>query len=238
MRSIILKILQYILGAQEEHYKRKTAQGIQKGLLSSSSGSKKTHMTSFANLSLTSKLEKDKTRLNERVSELVKANVKTPEELLKFIQKNKTKVYKINHADKILDFIKEQEGFITPLNGFRALYLNIVLGRKIGFKTPEMFVLRDLPLNIYFMTHQFHKWYGYKMKLPGYEELAQKNFKKVWEFENSKNVTQLSYEEIIALKEAIARDVEAIDFVLTLAREGQGAQNAYKVMTQEGSARV
>jgi len=101
-----------------------------------------------------------------------------------------------------------------------------------------MFVLRDLPLNIYFMAHQFHKWYGYKMKLPGFEEVAQKNFKRIWEFENSHNVSTLRYEEIIALKEAIARDVEAIDFVLNLAREGEGSQKAYRIMTKEGGATI
>lgn len=239
MRSILLKLLHYIMKAQEDKHKKRLEKALPKSaLLSSASGSKKTHMTSFANLSLTSKLEKDKEKLEARVKEVVKKNLGTPEELLTFIEKNKTKVYKIRHADKILEFAGEQEGFITPLKGFRALFLNVILERKIAFETQEMFVLRDLPLNIYFMAHQFHKWYGYKMKLPGFEEVAQKNFKRIWEFENSHNVSTLRYEEIIALKEAIARDVEAIDFVLNLAREGEGSQKAYRIMTKEGGATI
>lgn len=238
MKGFVLKLLNIILGAQEAHYKQKTAKGISSGLLSAGSGSKKMHLTSFASLSISSKLNSDKQKLNSRVEEIVKKNIQTPEKLLEFVKKNNTQVYKVPHANKILNLIGEEEGFLTPIKGYKALVLNVALGRGFSFSTPAMFVLRDLPVNIYYMSHQFHKWYGYKMKLPGFEELAQKNFKKVWEFQDSNKAATLSYDEILCLKEAIARDVEAIDFVLKLTKESKGAQNAYKVMVEQGGANV
>ena len=91
-----------------------------------------------------------------------------------------------------------------------------------------MFVLRDGQVNIYTMAHQFHKWYGYRMGLPGFDDEAQEKFKKIFDYEIDANVQLLSYEEILSLKEAIHRDIEAIDFVIKLAKENEGTKKAFK----------
>lgn len=219
MRKILRIILNQIFKMQQKAYK------LPKGnLYSYSNGTSSSHITSFATMSLDAKKQKKTQLLREKVKQIVKKNIKTPEKLLEYVEKSGTKVFKIPYADKILSYVNEQEGFITPRSGFEALYLNLVLNKKISFKTPEMFVLRDLPLNIYVMSHQFHKWYAYKMGLPGYDEASQEKFKRVFEFSDSKKSQELSYSEIMALKEAVRRDMEAIDFVLELSKEHEGSK--------------
>ncbi len=183
---------------------------------------------------MNSKTEQNKKKLNDEVSDIVKKNLKHPEKLLEYIEQNGTKVYKVPFADKLLKFVGEEEGFITPVFGINALVLNLVLEHKFALKTAPMFVLRDLPINLYIMAHQFHKWYGYKMQLPGFDDEAQQKFKKIWEYEIDANVQTLTYEEIVSLKEAIARDIEAIDFVSKLAKEQDGAKKVFENIKNKG----
>ena len=99
-----------------------------------------------------------------------------------------------------------------------------------------MFVLRNMEINVYYMLHQFHKWYGFKKKLPGYDEKSQQLFK-----ENLNTMTDgadLTIDEIIALKDAIARDAQAAEFVIQLAKESEGAQKALKKMKNDGGAEI
>ncbi|HIQ89215.1 TPA: hypothetical protein IAA68_05295 [Candidatus Galligastranaerophilus faecipullorum] len=234
MRKLLRLILNQILSAQE-----KAAPKLpDKNLYSYSNGSSSAHITSFATLSFDSKTKEKMQKLKCAVKKIVKKNIKTPEKLLEYVEKSGTKVIKIPYADKILSYVKEEEGFITPKSGLEAFYLNLVLNKRISFKTPEMFVLRDLPLNIYVMSHQFHKWYSYKMKLPGYDEATQENFKRVFEFANAHKAQELSYGEIMSLKEAIRRDLDAIDFVLELSKEQEGSAKTLEKIKKGESATV
>ena len=47
------------------------------------------------------------------------------------VSTKQTKVYKLKNADKILSLISENEGFITPQKGLKALYLNNQYKEKI-----------------------------------------------------------------------------------------------------------
>ena len=99
-----------------------------------------------------------------------------------------------------------------------------------------MFVLRDMDINIYYMLHQFHKWYGFKKNLPGYDELAQDLFKK--NLENMSDTQEMTVEEILSLKEAIARDAQAAEFVIQLAKESSGAKKALEKIQKDGGAEI
>ncbi|MBE7705761.1 MAG: hypothetical protein E7Z91_00745 [Cyanobacteria bacterium SIG30] len=230
MEKFIIKIIDLIFSFQEKKHKQKLEETF-----TSSSGIK-THITPHAKLEIKNKLLNEmRNMLNAHVTPIIKANVKTPEKLLDYIEKNGTKVYKINNADKILSAIGEFEGFITPIRGLKALYLNLILEKKVSFFTDEMFVLRDLPIDIYVMAHQFYKWYGWKIKMPGYDNKTQENFKKIWEFEKEDNVKGLTYNELANLKEAIQRDIEAIDFVINLAKENDGAKKGFENLQNGGA---
>ena len=234
MRKFLRIFLNKVLKMQEDRMRYKAKQN----LYSYSCGPVSSHITSFATVSFDSKMRKKIKKMKDTVKAIVKKNINTPEKLLEYVEKSGTRVIKIPYADKILSYVGEQEGFITPKSGFEALYLNIVLNKKIAFKTPEMFVLRDLPVNIYVMSHQFHKWYSYKMELPGYDYATQENFKRIFEFSDPKKVQQLSYSEVMSLKEALRRDVDAIEFVLELSKEQEGSKKTLDKIKNGEKARL
>lgn len=228
MEHLIKKITEWIFICQEKFYEKKYKKHLQNIKYSVSNSTTKTHTQAGIKLTLNSKTEQNKKKLDKEVKEIVTKNLHTPGTLLKYIEENGTKVYKIPFAKKLLTFVGEKEGFITPITGINALVLNIVLEKKFAFKTSPMFVLGKEGMNIYNIVHQFHKWYGYRMGLPGFDDEAQEKFKKIFDYEIDSNVQLLSYEEILSLKEAIHRDIEAIDFVIKLSKENEGAKKAFK----------
>ena len=173
---------------------------------------------------------------------IVKKYLKNPEGMLDYIEQHGTPVYRIDNADVLLDFIKEEEGLILPKKGFKALYLNVLLavfGKKkltLKMSAGDMFILRNMPVNVYSMLHQFHKWMSFKMNLPGCEDETQSLMRDM--MYNRTGSGELSIDEIMALKDAIARDREAIDFVINLAKETEGAKNAMKKLKDDGSANI
>lgn len=194
-----------------------------------------------ASLELTSKTEKNKDKLCSDVNLILKKYENNPDKLLAFIRRSGTKVYKLKFADKVLGLIKFEEGFVSSAVGLKALYLNIIIpilsGEKIklSLKTEPMFIMRKLPLDKYYMIQQFHKWYAMKLKLPGFDAKSQNNFQKFLN-SNDEDIKNLSVQEILGLKEAIARDVEAINFIVDLAKNTAGSKNALKKMTAGGAS--
>jgi len=140
-----------------------------------------------------------------------------------YIKKHGTKVYKINNANKILSFIGEEEGFIVPQKGIKALYLNLILNKNIAFKTNEIFVLRDLykNINIYALIYQFYNWYCFKEGLPVFNSKTQNNFKNITRICTTSEINNLTVKEIYSLKNAIHQDIEAIDFVINLCKQNK-----------------
>ena len=241
MAKFINKIVNYIL----ERRKQKLAQTMEKlKPRTYTNSTSKTHINASETLTLTTETEKILETMDAELKNIVKSCLTNPDKLLDFVKEQGTPVYKMKNADKILAKIKEEEGFITPLNGRKALYLNFMIGLlvekklKFSFETREMFVLRDLDINIYFMLHQFHMWYGFKKNLPGYDMKAQELFKDNLEEMSDDDVKEMSIEEILALKEAIARDSEAADFVINLAKESSGAKKALEKMKKDGGANI
>ncbi|MDD3149687.1 MAG: hypothetical protein PHV68_02540 [Candidatus Gastranaerophilales bacterium] len=179
-----------------------------------------------------SEVKKEVAKIGEDANNILKKCIDNPEKVFDFIEKQNTLIIKMPIANKILFFINQQEGFITPQSGINALYLtfviNILSKKKVplSLKTNEMFVMRNLPPNIYFLAHQFHLWYAFKKGLPGYDAKTQAKFKKIWKYEEEETIKNLSVDEIIALKDAISRDVQAIDFVKKFARDNVGTKQA------------
>lgn len=119
------------------------------------------------------------------------------------------------------------------MKGLRALFLSSMINLlssdkvKTGFKTEGMFVMRNETLNVYFLAHQFHHWMSYTQGLPGYDSETSDIFKCLWSPEFSSNdIDTMSIEQIFSLKEAIARDLEAIEFVKNMCREVVGAKKS------------
>ena len=239
MARFINRIINYILERRKKRLEK--AMDALKPKRSRAS-STKTHVDVSETMVLSSETEKILETMDAEVKNIVKACLTNPQKLLEYIQEHGTAVYKIPHADKILAKIKEEEGFIVPLKGWKAFYLNFfvnLLSHKkpvFSTKSDEMFVLRDMEINVYYILHQFHKWYGFKKNLPGYDEMAQELFKE--NLEHMSDTKEMSIDEILALKDAIARDAQAADFVINLAKESAGAKKALDKMKNDGGAEI
>lgn len=88
------------------------------------------------------------------------------------------------------------------------------------------------------MIHQFHLWYGYKLGLPGFNYKDRKNFKRVFKTLSEQDISGLTLGEIISLKETIARDVEAIDFVVNLSKEYDASKKLVNLIKKGKSVKV
>ena len=176
--------------------------------------------------------------VRNNVAAIVKKTDCNPEELLSYIKAAKTPIYKINNADKILSFIGEEEGLICEQEGFGALYLSLMIGMGVSFKTPAMFVLRDGDIDKYYMLHNFYRWYSLKSNLPGFEYRAQKLFKKYISDSSGNILKRFSMEDILSVKESIARDQEASAFVIEYTKEQEGSKKVLDKIKNDGGANI
>ena len=173
----------------------------------------------------------------EKVEKILEKYSDNPAKLIEYIEGAKTPIYVVNNAEKILLKIKEEQGFIMPKDGLEALYLNLVLNRKIKFNTKEMFVM-DKNFSSYLFAYEFYKWYCYKTGTKGYEKETQIKFKKVFNYSDSSSMEELSYDDIIELKTAIKRDIEAINFVKNYSKKHQQSSKVYEKLKEGKCANI
>lgn len=215
---ISIKLFDLIYALQEIKHKKRMSK-LGKKMLTGTSCGEKYITINGATLSIKNEdCEKDKAN-QEKIEKIIEKYIDEPEKFFDFIRGLKTPIYKIKNADKILSKIGEFEGFILPKKGFKALYLNLILNKKIGLKTPEMFVLREGELNNYALIYQFYNWYSFKMNLSGFDVETQEKFKYIFNICETSKINTLNYQEILNLKTAIKRDIEAINFVKKMAQK-------------------
>lgn len=235
MKNIIKKIKYFFLSQQEKNIQNKLKKTTKRSFTNKTS---KTIFGTAANVTLNTETQK--------LVELVKTNVATiikkvdcnPDELLNYVKAANTPVYKLNNADKLLGFIQEEEGIIYEQEGITALYLSIITGQGIKFKTQPMFILRDGEIDKYYMLHHFYRWYSIKSNLPGFEYSVQKKFKQFIIDNSDEMLKKFTMEDIVALKEAIARDQEATEFVLEYTKQVEGSKNVIEKIKNSGGANI
>lgn len=235
MKNIIKKIKYFFLSQQEKNIQNKLKKTTKRSFTNKTS---KTIFGTAANVTLNTETQK--------LVELVKTNVATiikkvdcnPDELLNYVKAANTPVYKLNNADKLLGFIQEEEGIIYEQEGITALYLSIITGQGIKFKTQPMFILRDGEIDKYYMLHHFYRWYSIKSNLPGFEYSVQKKFKQFIVDNSDEMLKKFTMEDIVALKEAIARDQEATEFVLEYTKQVEGSKNVIDKIKNSGGANI
>ena len=222
---------------------QKNIKGKLMGKFSSKTSAK--FFTSNDSLSIDAKQTFIKEEINAEARLILKEAVENPEILVNFIKLKGTRVIKSRYMKPVLFLFREQIGFLPPMKGFKALALNILLNiisrakLNIENKTPELFVLDDKPVNIYFLSHQFHLWLSYINELPGFDEATRENFKNIWDSNlDSMEVGKLSIEEIVALKDAMARDMEALKFVKEMTREFVGQKQSLDKIKKDGSTNI
>ena len=193
-------------------FNKKKKEKANKSFFSANCAGKKISISTGATLTIDNSYSNTKVANEEKIEKILKKYINNPEKIFNYIEGAGTKVVKSKLATKTLSLMKEDEGFILPKEGLKALILNLVFNKKIGFKTKEIFIVSSFKVNEYVLCYQFYNWYCYKMKLSGFEDKTQEKFKNIFELSEN-DIKELSFEEILELKGAIKRDIEAIDFV-------------------------
>lgn len=232
--NIFQQIIYFFLERQEKALSKKLSKHLK---ISSSNKTSKTILSKDVTVTFSAETEKNKELVKKNVEDIVKSCNNDPAKLLAFAESKGTKVFKIDNADKILSVIKEEEGLITELEGIEALYINIVTNSGFSFKSKPMFIMRNGPIDPYYMTHQFYKWYALNMGLPGFDFMSQKLFKISLNSDGAV-FSNLNLDEMTGLKEAIARDQEATSFALELAKSKEGSKNVIDKIKNDGSANI
>ncbi|MBR2068255.1 MAG: hypothetical protein IJ877_00700 [Candidatus Gastranaerophilales bacterium] len=173
----------------------------------------------------------------DKVEKIIQKYSSDPKKLIEYIKGAKTQIHVIKKPEKLLSKIGEEAGFITPLKGIKALYLNLLLNKKISFKTPEMFVI-DKDFSSYLFCYEFYKWYCYKTGIKGYDIKSQEKYKKVFNYCETSKIEDLTFDEIIELKTAIKRDIEAIEFVKNYSKKHSQSSKVLNKIKQGKAVRI
>ena len=224
MKNFILKLINSIFNIQENistKYKKINTLGY------SNNSMLKNHIVQGASLTLSTSLEKNKERVDFDVEKLASENIDNIENILNFSKEKGVEHYFISNPDRVLSPIGESEGIIFPLSGLKAVSLNLILENKISFKTDLIFVFDRENKSPYTILYNFYKWYSLKLNLPGFDRETLLKFKHIEDFEKEENLERLSYNDIMDLKQAIARDREAMEFVIKFMKKKEGAKNAF-----------
>lgn len=172
------------------------------------------------------------------VRAILKQCKNNPVKVIEYFERQDIPVYSVKHSKLLKKFFKEKPGFITERSGFSALILNIAIGNGVSFKTKPLVLLKDEEPDIYNLIYCFYKWYSFKEGLSGFDEKSQKLLLKFNEKNEDKLIGRLSIVEIEGLREAIQRDVQAIDFVSLYSRENTGAKKALEKMQTDNGANI
>ena len=241
MNKIIQKIINYILQRRRSRLEQ-TLNTLKPRTYTNSTT--KTHINASETLTITARTKQLLQTINVELINIVKTCETNPDKIIDFIIAHGTKVYIVRNAKNFLTKINEQPGFISPLSGIKAFYLNLWTGLfcekrlNFSFKTKDMFILDSAEINIYFILHQFYLWYGFKKGLPGYDETSRELLKSHIDAMSDADVNKMSVEQILGFKEAIARDKEAADFVIQLAKQSTGAKQALEKIQKNGGANI
>ena len=189
----------------------------------------KYHIANGVSLTIKNTGKLDKELIEKEIENIAKKYLSKPKELFEFINKKGTSVHIINNADKILNLINESEGFVLPQKGLKALYLNLILNKKFSFDIQETFILRNYNTVECVLLYQLYNWYCFKKKMEGFEVEAQNKFKNVFKICSSKEeFDNLSFDDLLLLKTAVRRDIEAIEFVESFISKNSKAKKKLK----------
>ncbi len=197
----------------------------------------KNKMTEGAKLTISAKLDKKIQKVQEEIWALAREHKDNLSNLLEIAKNEGARVYVLKNAEFLFKLIGEEEGFITPKGGICALFLNLFLDKNFCFKTSPLFIFKDEEISVYKILYAFYNWYIYKNSLMEFDENTIRRVKNIDKLEQTGEIDNLSYSEIMNLKHLIARNKEGMKFVLDFTKEVQGSKNAYNNL-KDGSTNI
>lgn len=228
--SLFKNIVLFVLSIQEKMLTR----SLNKTLGVKSTSKRKKYFQEGCLLSLDTIADSDKQKMEEELALILKTANFDPKEVLKYIQNHGTKVYYVDNA-KSLHSIGENEGFIYPQKGSKAIYLSLLTERKFAFKTSEVFVLTKGEINQYYFIYHFYNWYAYKHGIAGLDTESQELLKKYLFNSSEEEFSKLQLADIYKLKDAIKQDKASIEFVFKLCQQYEGAKKALEKLQKDGA---
>lgn len=228
--NLFKNIVYFILSVQEKFL----TQRLNKTLGVKKVSKRKKYYNQGCFLSLDTLADSEKQKMEEELLLILKTSNYNPLEVLEYIKKHGTKVFYIDNAKK-LHSIGENEGFIFPTKGYKALYLSLLLENKFKLNTNELFVLTNGEINKYYFMYHFYNWYAFKHNIAGLDSDSQNLLKKYLFEASEEDFSKLQLEDIYKLKDAIKQDKASIEFVFKLCQQYEGAHKAFEKMKNEGS---
>ncbi len=235
MSNFIKDIKYFLLSLKEKSLLNKLKNSTKKSYTNNDT---KNVMIKGASLTINSKTLQTIAQVKENVTSIVAKTNCEPKALLDYVKAANTPVYFLNNADKLLAVIKDEEGLITEKKGFDALYLSLILGLGLKFKTEPMFVVRNGEIEKCYILHHFYCWYSLKSGLPGFDYESRKRFKQYLVDGSDEFTKRLSMAEILSLQEAIARDQEASAYALEYINQIDGSKNVMDKLKNDGGANI
>lgn len=235
MKNLFKRIKYYFLSLREKTLYARLRKTIKPRFTNKTS---KTIYGSGSRLILDTQTQKLGEFVNMNVKSILNKTKGDVNKLIEYVKTMKTPVYRIDKADKRLSLIHEEEGLIFEQKGVKALYLSLITGRGISFKTPPMFVLKKEPPEKLTMLYNFYLWFAMKSDMPGFDYKAQQKFKKFFANSSQQMINKLTMEDILMLKEAIARDKEATAFALEYSKATEASKKVLDKIKNEGGANI
>ncbi len=198
----------------------------------------KTIIGNGAKVSINAKKKQLIEEVKANISAIVQSTKCNQEALLNYVKAAKTPIYRIDAPNR-LALIGEEEGFICEQQGFNALFISILTGQGIKFKTEPAFVIRKTnDINKSWLLHNFYRWYSMKAGLEGFDYNSRKKMK-IYMSDNSLETTRkLSLETVNQIQEAISREREANTFVLEYEKQIEGSKKVLNKIKDEGGADI
>lgn len=228
--SFFKNIILFVLSVQEKILTK----NLERTIGAKSLSKRKKYFQAGCLLSLDSLADGEKQKMEEELALILKSSNYNPKDILKYIETHETKVFYIN-SSKSLYSIGENEGFIYPQKGSKALYLSLLTQKKFALRTNEMFVLTNGEINQYYFIYHFYNWYAFKHGIAGLDTESQELLKKYLFNDNEKEFSKLQLADIYKLKDAIKQDKAAIEFVFKLCQQYEGAKKALEKLKNDGA---
>ena len=166
--SFFKNIIYFFLSLQE----KLLTQRLNKTLGIKNLSKQKNHFSNGCLLSLDSIAISEKEKMEEELKLILKTSDYLPRLVLKYIENHGTNVYYIDNS-KLLHSIGENEGFIYPQRGAKALYLSLLTRQGFKLRTKEMFILGHGEINKYYFIYNLYNWYEYKHGVSGLDAVSQ-----------------------------------------------------------------
>ena len=228
--SFLKNFVYFILSFQE----KMLTKNLKRTLWAKPSSKRKKYYGKGVLLSLDTLAESEKNKMEEELSLILKSYGYEPKEVLEYIKKHGTRICYIESA-KPLNSIGENEGFIYPQKGAKALYLSLLLDKRFRFNTEEMFVITKGEINKYSFIYHFYNWYAFKHGIAGINGETQVLLNKYLYEDGEDEIKKLQLSDIYKLKDAIKQDKAAIEFVFKLCRNYEGTKQALEKLKNDGA---